>query len=74
MTEPITPRETHSWLNEYFHERPDIGLWKAVVRIALDPPNPFKPEARRMPRAEFLFVAGLLTFTVAWSLCFNFVR
>jgi hypothetical protein len=65
---------TRPWLGEYFRRRRGFGLWKAVVDTALDPPNPFKPGARRLPRAEFLFGASLLTFAVAWSLYFNFVR
>lgn len=61
-------------LAQYFRRRREFGLWKAVVNIVLDAPNPFKPEARRSPRAEFLFGAGLLASTVAWFLYFNFLR
>jgi hypothetical protein len=70
----ITSQVTRAWLGEYFRRRRDFGLWKAVVNIALDPPNPFKPGARRLPKAEFLFGVSLLTFAIAWSLYFNFVR
>jgi hypothetical protein len=72
--EPVTPNETHLWLRDYFRQRPDIGFWKAVLNTALYPPNPFKPEARRLPRHGFLFAAGLLTFAISWIVYFNFVR
>jgi hypothetical protein len=71
--DPITPVRKRAWLSEYFRRRRDFGFRKAVVNIALHPRNPFKPEARRLPRAEFLFGASLLALAVAWFLYFNFV-
>ena len=62
------------WLKEYFRQRPDVGFWKAVANIVFDPPNPFKPEARRLPRPGFLFAAGLFASAAIWFFYFNFVR
>lgn len=74
VMKPITSQVTRAWLGEYFRRHPEFGLWKAAVNIALDPPNLFKPGARRLPRTEFLFGAGLFAFAVAWFLYFNFMR
>lgn len=74
MVKRITSDETQAWLKDYFRRRPDIGLGKAVVNLALNPRNPFEPEKRRLPRREFLFGAGMLLSVVAWFFYFNFAR
>ncbi len=74
MAKRITSSETKVWLKHYFQRRRDTGFWKAVADIALYPPNPFKPEARRLPRPGFLIAAGLIASAVGWFLYFNFAR
>jgi len=74
MIERTAPNESYLWLKDYFKQRPDIGFWKAVLNIVLYPPNPFRPEARRLPRPGFLFSAGLLAFAIGWFVYFNFAR
>lgn len=74
MAKRITSGETDVWFKEYFRRRRDIGFWKAVADIALEPPNPFKREARRLPRPGFLFAASLFVCAGGWFLYFNFVR
>jgi len=73
MIERTTPNESYLWLKDYFKQRPDIGFWKAVLNIVYSP-NPFRPEARRLPRPGFLFSAGLLAFAIGWFVYFNFAR
>jgi hypothetical protein len=74
MVKRITADETQAWLKDYFRRRPNIGLGKAIVHLALCPPNPFEPEKRRLPRRGFLFGAGMFLGVVAWFLYFNFFR
>ena len=74
MVKRITANETHVWLKDYFRRRPDIGLGKAIVNLALNPRNPFEPDKRRLPRGGFLFGAGMFLSSVAWFLYFNFAR
>ncbi len=74
MVKHITPNETKVWLKDYCRRRPDTGLGKAIVNLALNPRNPFEPEKRRLPRRGFLFGAGMFLSAVAWFLYFNFVR
>ena len=74
MLKRITPDETQAWLKDYFRRRPDIGLGKAVMNLALNPRKPLEPEKRRLPRRGFLFGAGMLLSAVAWFFYFNFAR
>lgn len=74
MVKRITASETQAWLKEYFRRQPDIGFGKAIVNLALCPPNPFEPEKRRLPRRGFLFGVGMFLSAVAWFLYFNFAR
>ena len=74
MSERITSKETLAFLEDYLGRRRDVGLWKAVRNLALLPPNPLKPGARRRPRPEFLFAAGLLACASGWFFCFSFVQ
>jgi hypothetical protein len=74
MAKRIAPEEMHVWLKGYFRQRPDIGLGKAIVNLALNPRNPFEPEAWRMPRRGFLFVAVPFALAAGWFLYFNFAR
>jgi hypothetical protein len=74
MVKRVTAEDTQAWLKDYFRHQPDIGLGKAIVNLALCPPNPFEPEKRRLPGRGFLFGAGVFLSAVAWFLCFNFVR
>jgi hypothetical protein len=67
MTQRITANEVHSWLRDYFDLRPDIGLGKTILSLALHPRNPFDSRARRKPRAGF--VLGVVLFATA-AICF----
>lgn len=74
MIKRITPEETLVWLKNYFQQRRDTGLGKAIVDVALNLRNPFELEARRLPRPGFVFSACLFAFAVGWFLYFNFTR
>jgi hypothetical protein len=54
MTKELTQSEVRSLLAEYLSGRPDLGLGKAVSALALEPANPFEPEAPRHPRKAFV--------------------
>ena len=69
----MTPQEAHSWLDDYFKARPDLGLSSVWTSLALEPRNPFAPETRRKPRAAFRFAAILFAAALAWFAYFNLV-
>ena len=71
---PTTPEEVSLWLNNYFKQRPDIGLWKALLNITFYAPSPFNLQVRRLPKAGFLLGAGFFAFAIGWCAFFNFAR
>ncbi|HVI06774.1 MAG TPA: hypothetical protein VND65_00625 [Candidatus Binatia bacterium] len=72
MADRITSKETRAWLEDYFGHRRDVGLWNAVWNLVVLPPSPFKTEADRQLRTEFLFAAGLLACASGWFFYFSF--
>lgn len=72
MAEHCSPNDVHGMLAEYLHNRPEVGVWKAVATRILEPRNPFEPESIRRPQRWFvLFVLILLTWVGAF-IYFNF--
>jgi hypothetical protein len=67
MQQKISASDVYRWLEEDFKRRPELGLCNAALNLALEPRNPFEPEARRKPKpwfviAMFLILAGIGTF------------
>ena len=73
MREGVTPQEAHNWLDDYFKERPDLGLSNVWTSLALEPRNPFAPGARCKPRVGFVIAAILFAAALAWIAFFNFL-
>ncbi len=71
MAERSSLDETRIWVEEYFNGRLELGLSAAMVNLALEPRNPFAPEARRKPRAGFVITAILFAAALTWFACFN---
>ena len=74
MPERVTPEQVHTWFKGYFRARPDVGFWKAIMDLILEPRNPFEPEKWRRPKLEFLIGAGLFAAAVGWFAYFNLTR
>jgi hypothetical protein len=71
MTKAFTQSEVRSLLMEYLKGRPDLGLGKAVSAIALEPANPFEPEAPRHPRKAFVLAVFCLLALLGVFVHFN---
>jgi hypothetical protein len=71
MAERTSFEETQIWVEEYFKGRLELGLSAAVVNLALEPRNPFAPEARRKPRAGVVITGILIAAALGWFACFN---
>ena len=72
MAKERTAKEVHGILAKYFGSRPDLGLWKSFLDLALEPTNPFEPRLRRRPRRDFVLVVVLAGMPVAAFIYFNF--
>ena len=71
MTKAFTQLEVRSLLMEYLEGRPDLGLGKAISVIALEPPNPFEPQAPRHPKKVFVLAVICLLALLGVFVHFN---
>jgi len=72
MKKEVTRQEVHVWFEEYFRDRPDLGLGKAILAMILEPANLFEPKKPRFPKKSFVLLAiwllGLLGVFVYFNL------
>ena len=63
-SQPGSPVEVRAALANYLIRRPDVGLHKLLLDLALNPASPFDPHGRRRLKKGFvlavLVAAGLL--------------
>jgi len=72
MAKELTVKEIHGMLAKYFSSRPDLGLWKSILNLVLEPKNPFEPQLRRRLRRDSVLVALLAGMPVGAFGYFNF--
>ena len=72
MAEEYTAKETHAILVKYFEGRRDVGLWKGLLDLVLEPQNPFEPGMRREPRKGLVLAAVLIGLPLGAFVYFNF--
>src|SRR5437899_2927188 len=58
-------------IRQRFAQSPDAGVMKRLAKVALDPPNPFNPNARRQPRQEAVILGALILIALALVFYFN---
>jgi hypothetical protein len=58
----------------YVETRPEIGLTWMLLNLALEPQDPFKPDARRNFRKGFVLATVFSAAFIAWLLWFNVIR
>jgi len=71
MTKAFTQSEVRSLLRDYLNDRPDLGLGRASLAIALEPANPFEPETARPPRKVFVLAVFCLFALLGVFVYFN---
>jgi hypothetical protein len=65
-------REVHQALVQYLSRRPDLGLEKMLLNLALEPASPFDPQARRNFKKGFVLVLLIALGLAATFFYFNF--
>ena len=74
MAEKVTMSEAQVWLKDYFRDRPELGLSKAILAMMLEPANLFEPKKPRFPKKSCVLLAvwflGLLSVFVYFDLLF----
>jgi hypothetical protein len=71
MAKPATVKEVRTVLRQNLQSRPDLGLWKAVKDVVLEPPNPFEPSAVRRPQRWFVLLSIVSLGALGAFFCFN---
>jgi hypothetical protein len=71
MRRQFTVSEVRVALEANLRTRPELGLWKAVVDLVLEPRNPFDSRARRRPKKEFVLLCLLIISDASVFLHFN---
>ena len=72
MSKEHTADEVYGMLAKHFSSRPDLGLWKRILDVVLQPKNPFEPQLRRRPRRDFVLLVVLAGMPVGAFIYFNF--
>src|SRR5579859_1057457 len=71
MKTVVTKSEVRKLLRARLGRCPELGLSKLIVNTVLEPPDPFKPNKRRLPSKGFLLVATALVALVGVFAAFN---
>ena len=66
-----TAKDVHEMLAKYFDSRPDLGFWKSILDLALEPRNPFEPGSPRGPKKDFVLIVVLAGMPVGAFIYFN---
>ena len=66
-------REIHQTLVLYLSRRPDLGLEKMLLNLALEPASPFDPQARRNFKKGFVLFLLVVLGLAATFFYFNFL-
>jgi hypothetical protein len=74
----ITPEtrdaaEVHGALGNYLGRRPDVGLDKLLLDLALDPASPFDPQGRRRLKKGLVLVVVVAVGLAGTFIYFNFL-
>ncbi len=67
-----TTHEVHHRLVSYLSGRPDLGLDKMLLNLALEPANPFDPKRKRKFRKGCVLVVLVALALAATFVYFNF--
>jgi hypothetical protein len=66
-------REVHQALVQYLSRRPDLGLDKMLLNLALEPASPFDPQARRNFKKGFVLAILIVLGLAATFFYFDFL-
>jgi hypothetical protein len=64
-------KPAYSALRQYLISRPDIGEFKGLLNLVLEPANPFNPKAARRPRRWFMLFSLLSILGLGCFVYFN---
>jgi len=71
MAKEVTRRDVQVWFENYFSDRPELGLGKAILAMILEPANLFEPKKPRFPKKSFVLLAIWLLGVLGVFVYFN---
>jgi hypothetical protein len=72
MAKQISAEEVHMTLERYLHERPGLGIRKAIAARVYEPRNPFAAESLPKPQRWFVLLLLLASASAVAFVYFNF--
>lgn len=68
----VTAKEVHEMLDEYLGNRSDLGLWRAVTTLVMEPKKVFETESIRKPQQWFVLFSIVSLAAIGAFVYFNF--
>jgi len=67
----VTAKEVHEMLDEYLGNRSDLGLWRAVTTLVMEPQKVFEAESIRKPQRRFVLFSIVSLAAIGAFVYFN---
>jgi hypothetical protein len=72
MAKKVTVKEVHKVLDQYLGNRSDLGLWRVVTTLVMEPKKVFETESRRKPQRWFVLFSFVFLAAIGGFVYFNF--
>jgi hypothetical protein len=72
MAMQVTGKEVHEMLDQYLGNRSDLGLWRVVTTLVMEPKNLFETESKQKPQRGFVLFSIVTLVAVGAFVYFNF--
>jgi hypothetical protein len=72
MAMQVTAKEAHEMLDQYLGNRSDLGLWRVVTMIVMEPKNLFENDSTRKPQRWFVLFSIVFLAAIGGFVYFNF--
>lgn len=71
MAEQVTAKEAHEMLDQYLGNRPDLGLWRVVTTLVMEPKSLFETESTQKPQRWFVLFSIVSLAAIGAFVYFN---
>jgi hypothetical protein len=71
MAQQLTAKEVHAVLDQHMRSRADLGLWRVVTTLVMEPKNLFETESTRKPQRWFVLCSIVFLAAIGAFVYFN---
>ena len=68
----VTAQEVHEMLDQYLGNRSDLGLWRVVTTLVMEPKNLFEMESTQKPQRWFVLFSMVSLAAIGAFFYFTF--